>query len=206
MTKEQVGKILAAHAVTDKVIWIGYRSANSKYGEYDDIAGLYTPGSYTEYKFNTLPTKWEGTIAKLMPGVYKYKKGLHGVHHLNLSQRKDGSYICPADKGIHDWLMANPGKDHAPVMVGDVPRLLPYWAFRQAGPVTILRHGAVTAETVTDPANWPFIDLHKGGWNLTSSEGCQTWFPEHWEDARAHGYAEMDKYGQDEIKYVMVQL
>ena len=80
MTKEQAAKILADHGVKDPIAWIACRSANSKYGEYDDSIGLYTPDGYTEssHKFNTLPSKWEGGIAKLMPGVYRYKKGLHG--------------------------------------------------------------------------------------------------------------------------------
>jgi hypothetical protein len=198
MTREQAAAILAAHGITDKVVWIGYRSANSKYGEYDDVAGLFTPDSYTEFKFNTLPTKWEGDIAKLTPGVYRYKKGLHGIHHINTA--------LPGDKAVYDWLIVNPGKDHAPVLVNGAPRLLPYWAFRQAGPVTVLRHGAAATETQADPARWPFIDLHKGGHYTTSSEGCQTFIADEWAQARALGYGAMDKYGQEHILYCLVQL
>lgn len=205
MTKDKAAAILAAHGITDKVVILGYRSAVSKYGEYDDVAGIYTPGSYTQFRFNTLPSKWEGHIAKLMPGVYRYKKGLHGMNHLNLAQDKNGRYICPADKAIYDWLLANPGKDHPVLMEGDKPRLLPYPAFRQAGPVTLIRHGATAPETEQDPAKWPFIDIHKGGHYTTSSEGCQTFIAEQWEAARALGFGAMDKYAQNQIMYCLIQ-
>ena len=207
MTREKAAAILAAHGIIDKVVILGYRSPDSKYGEYDDIGAIFTPESYTEYKFNTLPTKWEGRIAKLLPGVYRYKKGLHGMHHLNLAQRADGSYVCPGDKAILDWLHANPGKDHPPVKDSDGnPRSLPYPAFRQAAPVAVLRHGATIPETETDPAKWPYIDIHKGGHYTTSSEGCQTFLAELWEKARAEGFGAMDHYGQEEILYCLVQL
>ena len=197
MTREQAKEILERHGITDKVVFLGYRSANSQYGQYNDVGALFTPTEYIEFKFNTLPSKWERDIAKLMPGVYRYKKGLHGVHHLGNNKE---------DKAIRSWLDANIGKDHSPVLVNGKPRILPYWAYRQAGPVTVLRHGATKTETIVDPAGWPFIDLHKGGWNLTSSEGCQTLYPEHWAEARALGYSEMDKYGQDHILYCLVQM
>jgi hypothetical protein len=201
MTREQAKAIIDAHGITDKVVILGYRSASSKYGEYDDMGALYTPDIYIEFNFNTLPTKWEGQIAKLMPGVYRYKKGLHGMHHLNLAQRADGSYVVPNDKRAYDWLIGNVGKDHP-----DEKYHLTYWAFRQAGPVTVIRHGANSTETKTNPAEFPFIDIHKGGNYATSSEGCQTVLASLWAAVRAQGYAAMDKYGQKEILYCLVQL
>ena len=206
MTREKAREILQQHGITDQVAILGYRSAKSQYGEYDDIGALYTPADYIEFKYNTLPSKWASNIAKLLPGVYRYRKGLHGIHHLDLTQRKDGSYVCQEDKEIYDWLIAHPGKDHPHILVGGKARILPYWAYRQAGPVTIIRHGATVPETKVNPAEWPFIDLHKGGWNLTSSAGCQTFYPDHWEDARALGYEAMDKNGQKEVLYCLVQL
>src|ERR1700749_1295996 len=106
MTREQAGDIIKQHGISDKVVILGYRSADSQYGRYDDIAGILTPTGYVEFKFNTLPSRWDKRIAKLMPGVYRYKKGLHGIHHLNFAQRKDGSYVFPGDKEIFDWLQA----------------------------------------------------------------------------------------------------
>lgn len=201
-TRDQAQAFLDQQGITDKVVFLAYRSVASAYGEYDDTFGLLTPLDYTEFKANTLPSRWEGDIAKLLPGVYTYKKGLHGLHHLNLTTHADGSYVCPGDKQILDTLNSQVGKDHDPIP----GRILPYWAFRQAGPVYLQRHDKTVAEWDGWPADPAWIDLHSGGWNGTSSAGCQTFFPDRWKTARLLGYEAMDSWHQQEIKYCLVQL
>jgi len=49
------------------------------------------------------------------------------------------------------------------------------------------------------------INIHKGGYNSTSSEGCQTIYPDQWPDFIKTVYAQMDKYGQDKIAYVLIE-
>jgi hypothetical protein len=195
LTRDDAEKLARARGCTDKVMILGLRSPTSKYGEYDDTIALLTPDSYTEWKGNTLPSKWEPGIAKLMPGDYIYAKGLHGINHF-------GQMKADMAANIRTWLSAHTGQDYPPV----AGYILPYWAFRQHGPVTLIRDGTNKLETETDPAKFPFIDLHRGGWNGTSSAGCQTWFPDHWPEVRAKGYAAMDQYGQLTITYSLHQL
>lgn len=191
-TREQALAIAAEWNVTDKVMIFGYRSAHSKYGEYDDVLAILTPDDYREYKGNTLPSKEANGIAVLQGGVYRYAPGLHGVSHL------EG---LPDAETIRVWLEAHKGQDY-PNPKG---RLLPYWAFRQAGPVKIKRIGSDVFEVKQDPAGWPWIDLHKGGYNLTSSLGCQTFYPDHWEEVRRVGFNAIAKYGLVTVPYILHQ-
>ena len=194
-SRDKAEALARSRGCTDQVMLIGFRSATSKYGEYDDTLALLTPEIYTEWKGNTLPSEWIPGIAKLMPGDYDYTIGLHGVNHFSqLSQAQR--------ENVGTWLQTHIGQDYPPIP----DRILPYWAFRQAAPVTLIRDGDPQTETEMDPDKFPFIDLHRGGWNGTSSAGCQTWYPDHWLIARASGYAAMAKYGQKKITYALHQL
>ena len=55
----------------------------------------------------------------------------------------------------------------------------PYKALRQYGRVTVLRDGKEHTDTAAAPF---YIDIHKGGYNTTSSLGCQTIHPDQWPD------------------------
>lgn len=49
------------------------------------------------------------------------------------------------------------------------------------------------------------INIHRGGYNTTSSLGCQTIYPAQWEAFIALVYAEMDRAGQKTIPYLLVE-
>lgn len=199
--KQAAEQLARSRGCTDKVIVVGFRSASSKYGEYDDSIGLLTPDIYIEYKGNTLPSVDRAGLAVLQPGDYKYVAGLHGLHHLVLEKKADGSWVKPEDGAIYSWLLQNKGVDHAPIE----GRILPYWAGRQHGPVLIKRIG----ETAVKADGWPvapsWIDIHRGGHNLTSSEGCQTIYPDGWPAFRKLLFAALDRY-QAEFTYSLHQL
>lgn len=190
ITHEQALDLLGKNGVTEKVAWIGLRWKQSVYGEkdaYTDTAVLVTLDGIQAFHFNTLPTVWKQDIACLVPGLYRWKKGLHGLHHLDLSKADD--------KAAYDWLLAHVGQDHP-----DPKYRLTYWGFREVPPMTVIRCGH--SGTFTDSAEAPFwIDGHHGGLVSTSSEACQTWPPSIWHQARQAGYDAMDKYGQKEIIY-----
>lgn len=79
----------------------------------------------------------------------------------------------------------------------------PYMALRQYGRVTVTRDGGTE---YTDTAASPFfIDIHKGGFNVTSSLGCQTIYPTQWEGFLATVIDQMERHEQEIIPYVLVE-
>jgi lysozyme len=48
------------------------------------------------------------------------------------------------------------------------------------------------------------INLHKGGYTTTSSEGCQTIYPDQWLEFQQMVYHLMDKYKQSILPYALV--
>ena len=49
------------------------------------------------------------------------------------------------------------------------------------------------------------INIHRGRYNTTSSEGCQTIYPSQWESFISLVYSEMDRAGQKTIPYLLVE-
>ncbi len=78
----------------------------------------------------------------------------------------------------------------------------PYRALRQHGRVTVLRNGKEDTDTAAAPF---YIDIHKGGYNTTSSLGCQTIHPDQWPDFFANTETLMDKNRQQFIPYCLVE-
>lgn len=50
------------------------------------------------------------------------------------------------------------------------------------------------------------INIHKGSYNSTSSEGCQTIYPNQWLELQETAYQLMDQYGQKRIPYLLIEL
>jgi hypothetical protein len=78
----------------------------------------------------------------------------------------------------------------------------PYMALRQHGRVTVLRSGIEHTDTAVNPF---YIDIHKGGYNTTSSLGCQTIHPDQWADFFTNVQRLMAQYKQTEIPYCLVE-
>lgn len=166
------------------------KSQKNEINIYDDAIFLITPEEVTGFNFNTDPSKEKPGMAVMQPGVYKYKKGLHGLHHLDLNNGHD--------KWLYQELI-HTGRDLKP----EPDRIFPYWALRQAGPITVLRDGSKTPETKVDQRDWPWINIHRGGVNTTSSEGCQTVHPEQWQEFRNKVYKALADYQLQEINYIL---
>lgn len=78
----------------------------------------------------------------------------------------------------------------------------PYTALRQHGRVTVLRDGVPDTDTAAAPF---YIDIHKGGYNVTSSLGCQTIHPDQWDDFLANVENRMAANKQTVIPYCLVE-
>ena len=76
-----------------------------------------------------------------------------------------------------------------------------YPALRPANPAESL---PVTRDGVGDSMGIA-INIHRGGYRTTSSEGCQTIYPAQWEAFIALVYSEMDRAGQKTIPYLLVE-
>lgn len=80
----------------------------------------------------------------------------------------------------------------------------PYEALRQYSRVTVIREGSATPQT--DTAKAPFyIDIHKGGINTTSSEGCQTVARAQWPAFLAMVKDQLKRYNQKIIPYTLIE-
>lgn len=49
------------------------------------------------------------------------------------------------------------------------------------------------------------INIHKGSFNSTSSEGCQTVYPDEWIQCQTEAYHAMDIEGQKRIPYILLE-
>jgi hypothetical protein len=48
------------------------------------------------------------------------------------------------------------------------------------------------------------INIHKGGYGQTSSEGCQTLYPDQWIEFKYLVYDQMSTYNQKELPYILI--
>lgn len=63
----------------------------------------------------------------------------------------------------------------------------------------------VTRDGKTGPLKAIAINIHRGGYNTTGSEGCQTIYPGQWIEFISSVYNAMDKAGQKRIPYILVE-
>jgi len=167
--REETLRLVRAAGVTDAVALLGVRGyyrdtmgtpgVNDR-GLYDDAIFLVSPEAHVAFTANTDPSVFRPGIASLVPGVWRYKIGTHGLSR---------------------------------------PKPQRYPALVQAAPVTVARDGGAR-ET-----GWFGINIHRGSRHSTSSEGCQTIWPEQWEAFMACVRAELKRAGQPAIPYVLLE-
>lgn len=77
------------------------------------------------------------------------------------------------------------------------PKSRQYEALVQAAPVTVQREGQ------GDDTGWFGINIHRGGYNTTSSLGCQTVHPDQWPAFISLVRGEMHRHDRKSIPYVL---
>ncbi len=184
-------EVLAMAGITEELtqaVIIGIRGYEdpgaNQVGIYDDCICIVSPDQFLAVNGNTDPSKLQPGVAILQPGTYQYRKGIHGMHHLDMTNPKDKALL-----------------DNA-VKYGTDISAFTYWAFRQAGDVTVQREGGKLQTDNPSARFW--IDIHRGGSQGTSSLGCQTVIPYEWNDFKKLGYSEMTKYSQATINYILI--
>lgn len=75
-----------------------------------------------------------------------------------------------------------------------------YPAFVQARKVTVLRDGK------DEETGYFGINIHRGGYNSTSSLGCQTIYPTQWDSFRSTLMDQLKRYKQKEFSYVLIEM
>lgn len=80
-----------------------------------------------------------------------------------------------------------------------------YEALVQAAPVTVTRDPGGAHATPWDDTGLFGINIHHGGFNTTSSEGCQTIHPDQWAGFITLVKSEVQRYGVIEIPYALTE-
>lgn len=136
---------------------------------------------------------YDDAIALLSPRLFK-------TYNANTDPSKQGGRLAVLQPGV--WTFKR-GVHHA-----GTPHEYPVLV--QAAPVTVLRdNGVKETLTTTDPIGPggypPYIHIHQGGYNVTSSEGCQTIWPDQWRDFWKDVTGEMDFYALEFIDYLLAE-
>lgn len=123
---------------------------------------------------------YDDAIAVVTPRLYR-------TFNANTDPSRVGGRLAVLQSGVWDYKQGM----HHPSNPNGYPCLV------QAGPVTVLRDDGVKESGEF------YIHIHKGGYNLTSSEGCQTIHPDQWREFYELVCGEMEFYEIEEIPYVL---
>ena len=154
-----------------------FNEPGNEFGIFDDAIILMSPTTFATYNANTDPSVKRPKVAVLRPGRWLYRIGMHNLNK-------------PPDKR--------------------------YRAFVQAGEVDVFRPGTESTEKGSRSElgtsqgagvwrGWFGINIHRGGVNTTSSEGCQTIYKLQWDAFLAQTMMEMQRYGQKTVEYYLTE-
>lgn len=190
LPKRDAEATLAKFGVKEPIALLGvrgyYRDTMGKAGQndrgiYDDAIFVVSPVAFLGVNANTDPSADPAQarigLATLEPGLWRFRQGLHGI-----------------------------SRGH------------PYPALVQTGVFVVRRDGTEGYAAGVQHERWGeclgggrwrgsyfAINNHKGAYTTTSSEGCQTVFPEQWDRYLALVEAEMERYDQRTIAYCLIE-
>lgn len=95
----------------------------------------------------------------------------------------------------------SPGLWHYKIGTHGLGKPLPqrYKALVQASPVSVTRDGKM------NDYGYLGVNIHKGGFKSTGSEGCQTIYPDQWDDFIKCVEDEMNQREMKTIKYLLIE-
>lgn len=163
---------------------------------------LIAPFSLVEYPVKLLGIR--GYYKKTMGNPVQNDRGIYDDAIFIISPDCFSSWNANTDPSIYKQGVAvlKPGGPYL-YKIGMHNMKNPYEALRQYGNVTVIRDGG--GENTDSPANRFYVDIHKGGYNTTSSLGCQTIHPTQWIAFLAQVKDQIKRHGQDTIPYILVE-
>lgn len=178
MTRDQLVKLLSDRSLVchAPVYVVGVR------GYYKDTMGKPGVNDRGIYDDALFILGVDGTFASFNantdPSAYRKGRGTGGAK--GMADLKPGLYLSHR-LGLHR------GKYMALIQTG--------------GPVTVIRDGTPDYEDT----GWFGINIHKGGYNTTSSLGCQTIYPDQWPAFISLAQNEMHKNNMAVMPYLLVE-
>lgn len=168
-----------------------------------DVLSLLAPFALDAYSVKLLGVR--GYYKTTMGNPVKNDRGIYDDAIFIISPDLFGAYNANTDPSVYKPGIASL-KAGGPYLykIGMHNMKNPYEALRQYGRITVIRDGG---NVVTDTAASPFfIDIHKGGFNTTSSLGCQTVHPTQWESFLATVKDQIKRNKQSIIPYCLVEM
>jgi hypothetical protein len=141
-----------------------------------------------------------GYYKTTMGNPVKNDRGIYDDALFILSPDHFGSYNANTDPSIYRKHIATlkPGMWRYKPGIHHIGKPNAYPAFVQAGEVTVARDGE------PDETGYFGINIHRGGWNSTSSEGCQTIYPAQWDSFRASLVDQLKRFNQKTFYYILI--
>ena len=123
--------------------------------------------------------------------LFIYSPNVHAAFNANTDPSRARKGIAVLEPGVHRY---KPGPH-------GISRGRPYPAFL---PATAGGRLPVRLDGASGLTTGVAINIHRGGYGTTSSEGCQTIFPEQWAAFHATLTAELKRAGQKTFPYVLI--
>jgi hypothetical protein len=143
------------------------------------------------YYLDSMGEKWKNDRGIYDDAIILLSPSVHATFNANTDPSVFKKGIAVLKTGVHRYRKGNHGISKPG---GGYPALRPANA-KEELPVT--RDGEGDSMGVA-------INIHKGSRNSTSSQGCQTIYPDQWDAFINLVYSEMDRYKQKTIPYLLV--
>lgn len=159
-------------------------------GVHDAVALLGVRGYYLD----SMGKPGVNDIGSYDDALFLTSPSCHLAFNANVDPSISRDGIATLQPGLWRFSMSIHGKSRPPA--------LQYPCLEQCQPVTVRRYYGTVSKLDTGMFA---IQVHRGGYNVTSSEGCQTVYPDQY-DSFIHTVADqLKRFGQATIPYLLLE-